>query len=136
MKFLTQNILLIGLALGSGFMLLWPMLKRGNGGPSATPNEAVALINRANALVLDVRDPAEFASGHIAGAKNIPVAELDTRIKEIRRFKDKPVLVNCQSGARSAKARELLGKQEFSNVRSLQGGLEAWTQAKLPLVKD
>lgn len=136
MKFLTQNILYIGLALGSAFMLLWPMLKRGSGGAAnASPNEAVLLINRANAMVLDVRDDAEFAGGHIAGAKHIPAAELDARIGEIRRFKDKPLLVSCESGVRSAKACEVLRKHEFSQLHNLQGGLSAWIQAKLPVVK-
>jgi rhodanese-related sulfurtransferase len=135
-KFLTQNILYICLALGSAFMLLWPMLKRGSGGAAnASPNEAVLLINRANAMVLDVRDDAEFAGGHIAGAKHIPAAELDARIGEIRRFKDKPLLVSCESGVRSAKACEVLRKHEFSQLHNLQGGLSAWIQAKLPVVK-
>ncbi len=135
MKFLTQNILLIGLALGSGVMLLWPMLKRGGGMAQASPGEAVLLINRANALVLDVRDDQEFAAGHIAGAKHIPAAQLEARIGELRRYKDKPLIVNCQGGVRSAKACDLLRKHEFSKVHNLQGGLNAWIQAKLPVVK-
>lgn len=136
MKFLTQNILYIGLALGSACMLLWPMLKRGSGGAAnASPNEAVLLINRANAVVLDVRGAAEFADGHIAGAKHIPAAELDARIGEIRKFKDRPLLVNCESGVRSAKACDMLRKHEFSQLHNLQGGLAAWIQAKLPVVK-
>ena len=137
MKFLTQNILLIGLALGSGLMLIWPMLKRGASGSvaQASPSEAVLLINRANALVLDVRDDQEFAGGHIADAKHIPAAQLEARIGELRRYKDKPLIVNCQGGVRSAKACDLLRKHEVSKVHNLQGGLNAWIQAKLPVVK-
>ena len=135
MKFLTQNILLIGLALGSAAMLIWPMLKRGGGMAQTSPSEAVLLINRANALVLDVRDDQEFAGGHIADAKHIPAAQLAARIGELRRYKDKPLIVNCQGGVRSAKACDLLRKHEFSKVHNLQGGLNAWIQAKLPVVK-
>ncbi len=135
LQFLTENVLLVGLALGSAAMLLWPMLKRG-GVANLTPNEAVLLINRANAVVLDVRDDAEFATGHIPEARHIPLAQLDARLGEIRRFKDNPVLVHCQSGAHSGKACDILRKQEFSKVHSLQGGLAAWIQAKLPVVKD
>ena len=137
MKFLTQNILLIGLALGSGLMLIWPMLKRGASGgvAQASPSEAVLLINRANALVLDVRDDQDFASGHIADAKHIPAAQLEMRINELRRYKDRPLIVNCQGGVRSAKACDVLRKHEFSKVHNLQGGLNAWIQAKLPVVK-
>ncbi len=118
-------------------MLLWPMLVRGAGGVvSVTPNAAVLLINRSNAVVLDVRDAAEFAGGHIADARHIPLAQLAERIKEIQKFKDKPILVNCQAGARSAKACDILRAHQFTQVHNLQGGLNAWVQAKLPIVKS
>jgi rhodanese-related sulfurtransferase len=137
LQFLTKNVFLVGLALGSAAMLLWPMLKRTAGGvANLTPNEAVLLINRANAVVLDVRDDTEFAAGHITEAKHIPLAQLDARIGEIRRFKDKPVIVNCQGGVRSSKACDILRKHEFSKLHNLQGGLAAWIQAKLPVVKE
>lgn len=136
MEFLTDNILLIGLALGSGAMLLWPMLARSSGSQVASPNEAVLLINRANALVVDVRDQNEFAAGHIADAKHIPLGELEARIGELRKFKDKPIIVYCQGGIRSAKACTVLRKHEFSQVHNLQGGINAWILAKLPTVKD
>lgn len=136
MEFIQHNALLIGLALGSGMMLLIPMFKKSAGGvPSVTPAEAVTLINRSHALVLDVRDDAEFAGGHIADALHIPLADLESRLAELKKYKSKPVLVNCQRGARSAKACEILRKAEFSQLHNLQGGLDAWQQAKLPLVK-
>jgi len=132
-----ENALLVGLAIGSGLMLVWPMLSRMYGTSSNLgPADAVLLINRVeNALVLDVRDDAEYASGHITDARHIPLAQLETRVEEIRKFKDKPVLVNCQVGMRSAKACGILKKHGFSNVYNLQGGLNAWQQAKLPVVK-
>jgi rhodanese-related sulfurtransferase len=135
-EFIKSNALLIGLALGSAVMLLMPMFKRSAGGvPSVSPAEAVTLINRTNAIVLDVRDDAEFASGHIADAIHIPLADLANRLGELKKYKTKAVLVNCQRGARSAKASEILRKAEFTQVHNLQGGLDAWQQAKLPLVK-
>lgn len=137
MEFITDNVLLIGLALGSGVMLLWPLLSRGAGGvANVSPNEAVLLMNRSNAIVLDVRDDAEFAAGHITDAKHIPLAKLAERIKELERFKDKPILVHCQGGVRSAKACDILRKNEFTKLHNLQGGLNAWVAAKLPVVKD
>ena len=136
MKFFLDNILLIALLLVSGGMLLWPMLKRSaDGVANLAPNEAVMLINRSNAVVLDVRDDAEFASGHITNAKHIPLAQLDQRIAEIKRYKDKPMIINCQAGVRSGKACDILRKHEFSKLYNLQGGLNAWLQAKLPVVK-
>ncbi len=83
-----------------------------------------------------MRDAAEFAAGHIQGAKNIPVAELASRIKEIEKYKDKPVLVNCQRGMRSKTACTILQAQQFTQLHNLQGGLDAWVEAKMPLVKD
>lgn len=135
MEFIKSNILLIGLALGSGFMLLLPLLKKSAGGvPNLSATEAVTLINRSNALVLDVRDDAEFASGHIAEAMHIPLASLAERVGELKKYQNKAILVNCQRGARSAKACDILRNAEFTQVHNLQGGLNAWLEAKLPTV--
>jgi rhodanese-related sulfurtransferase len=134
--FILENVLLVGLAVVSGLMLVWPALSRMSGTSSNLgPADAVLLINRENALVLDVREDAEYADGHITDARHIPLAQLDARVEELRKFKDKPVLVNCQAGMRSAKACGILKKHGFSKVYNLQGGLNAWQQAKLPVVK-
>jgi rhodanese-related sulfurtransferase len=134
-EFFKSNILLIGLAIGSGIMLLLPSFKKGAGGvPNLSPAEAVTLINRSNAFVLDVRDDAEFASGHIADATHIPLANLEARIGELKKYQNKPILVNCQKGMRAAKACDILRKAEFTQVNNLQGGLSAWLEAKLPVV--
>ena len=136
MDFILQNALLVGLAVGSGLLLVWPMLSRMSGTSSSLdPADAVLLINRENALVLDVRDDAEYAAGHITDARHIPLNLLESRVDELRKFKDKAVLVNCQGGMRSAKACGILRKHGFSKVYNLQGGLNAWQQAKLPVVK-
>jgi rhodanese-related sulfurtransferase len=132
-KFLINNAIYIGLAVGSGLMLLWPMLRRS--AKSVSPSEAVLLINRNQAIVLDVRDDAEFAAGHLQDARHIPVGKLDERLAELQKFRDKPVIVHCQSGVRSSKAAATLRKHEFTQVYELDGGVNAWTQAKLPLVK-
>jgi len=134
-EFFKSNILLIGLAIGSGIMLLLPSFKKSAGGvPNLSPAEAVTLINRSNAFVLDVRDDAEFASGHIADATHIPLANFEARIGELKKYQNKPILVNCQKGMRSAKACDILRKAEFTQVNNLQGGLSAWLEAKLPVV--
>ncbi len=136
MEFLKENALLIGLAIGSAFMLLMPSGKKAASGvPNLTPAEAVTLINRSNALVLDVREDAEFAAGHIANATHIPLAQMATRINEIKKYQNKPILVNCQQGGRSAQVCKLLREAEFTQVHNLQGGLSAWTAAKLPVIK-
>ena len=136
MKFILENIFLIGIALVSGAMLLWPLLSRRSGSSALGTLEATQLINARNAIVLDVREPAAFATGSITGARNMPLAALAERIGELARFKARPVLVVCETGANAGRALEILRKQEFAEVASLAGGLAAWKQAGLPLVKS
>ncbi|HQR50873.1 MAG TPA: rhodanese-like domain-containing protein [Methylophilaceae bacterium] len=137
MKFLTQNLWLIGLAIGSAAMLVWPMLRRGAAGATdVSPSEAVLLLNRENALMLDVRNEAEFATGHIAEASNIPLSQLEERLAELARYKDQPLLVNCQGGVRSANACAMLKKGGFTRVYNLKGGINAWTQANMPVIRE
>lgn len=135
MDFILDNALLVSLAVVSGLMLIWPMLRGNGGATSLAPAEAVLLINRSNALVLDVRDDAEFAEGHIMGARHIPLTKLAERSKELEKYKDKPVLINCQSGIRSLKACDILRKQGFNQLHNLEGGINVWIAAKLPVVK-
>lgn len=136
-EFVKENALLIGLAIGSGIALLWPMLNRSSAGvTNINSTEAVLLMNRSKPLILDVRDAAEFSTGHIQGAKHIPVSELAARMKEIEKYKDKPVLVHCQKGMRAKGACSILKAQQFSQLNNLQGGLDAWIEAKMPLVKS
>lgn len=136
-EFIKENILLIGLALGSGLMLVMPAFRKSpRGVATVTATEAVQLINRQHALVLDVREETEFAEGHIVDARHIPLAQLPERLNALSKYKDKPIVVNCQRGMRAAKACDILRKAEFKQVHNLQGGLEAWMAAKLPTVKD
>ncbi|MCX7627439.1 MAG: rhodanese-like domain-containing protein [Methylophilaceae bacterium] len=132
MKFILDHFWLVALALVSGGMLLWSMLRRSY---EVTPTEAVMLINHAQALVLDVREAAEFAAGHIADAHHIPLSQLKARLPELQKWKDKPIVINCQAGRRSAQACAVLRKHGFSQAHSLAGGIAAWQAAKLPLVK-
>ena len=132
MDFINQNVLLIGLVVVSGLSLLWPMLA-GQSGSSVNPAEATLLINREDAQILDVREADEFAAGHLSEAKNIPASKLAERIGELEKFKDKPVILSCQSGGRSSSACEVLRKAGFTNVHNLEGGVAAWEQAGMPI---
>jgi rhodanese-related sulfurtransferase len=132
-KFLIDNIWLILLALISGGALLWPALQRR--GAKVSPLQATQLINQGKALILDVREPAEFATGHLREARNIPLKELPNRMGELDKFKSRPVIAVCQNGVASAKAAAQLGKAGFAEAVSLDGGLSAWQTQGLPLVK-
>ena len=137
MKFFQdpQNLLLIAVAFVSGAMLVWPLVRRGAGGPWVGTLEATMLINQKDALVLDVGEPGEIAQGHILNARNIPAGELEARIKEIERYKAKTVTCACATGSRSGTAAGILRKHGFTNVVTLSGGTAAWQQAGLPTEK-
>jgi rhodanese-related sulfurtransferase len=110
-------------------------VRRGVGGASVGTLQATMLINQKDAVVVDVREPGEFAQSHILNARNVPLGEIEARIKELERFKDKPVIVACATGNRSGSAAAVLRKQGFTNVVNLAGGLAAWQQAGLPTAK-
>ena len=135
MDFVRNNLLLIVVAVVSGAMLIWPLLRRTTGGPWVDASMATQLINREDALVVDVRDQGEYGAGHILGAKNWPLDHLDERGGEAARRKDKPVIVYCDAGDRTPKAAAALRKLGFTRVVNLSGGLSAWQQAGLPVEK-
>ena len=130
-----DNIFLIAVAFVSGAMLVWPLVRRGAGGPSVTTLEATQMINRQDALVLDVREQAEYAQSHILNARGLPLSQLEARIGDLGKFKDKPVIVYCATENRSRAAIATLKKGGFSNVVSLSGGFAAWQNAGLPVQK-
>lgn len=134
-EFIKNNLMLIAVAAVSGAMLVWPYLRRGTGGPWVGTLEATQLINREDALVLDVREPAEFAAGHMPGAKNVPLASIEARAGEFDKHKARPVIVMCETGNRSGKAAGVLRARGFANVVNLSGGFPAWQQAGLPVAK-
>ena len=135
LKFVTEHIFLVGLAAVSGGMLIWPALRRTAGGPSISTLQATLLINQQNALVLDVRESAEYEKNHVLNARHLAIGELEARSGEIEKYKAKPVIVVCDSGNRSDKAGATLRKQGFTQVFSLNGGIGAWQQAGLPVEK-
>ncbi len=135
MEFVKNNLFLIAVAFVSGAMLIWPLVRRGAGGPWVNTLQATHMINREDALVIDVRDAAEYAKGHILGARSMPLAELERRVGELAKFKSRPVILTCESGNRSTNAVGILRNNGFANVHNLAGGLAAWQQAGLPVEK-
>ncbi|MFZ6692133.1 rhodanese-like domain-containing protein [Undibacterium sp. SXout20W] len=133
MKFILDNIFLIGIALISGGALLIPMLQRR--GAKVSQFQATQYMNQGKTLVLDVRSVEEFAEGHLPNAKNIPLADLNNRLKEIEKSKNTVVITVCAQGVRSSNAAALLSKAGFAQVFSLEGGVEAWKTQGMPVVK-
>ena len=135
MKFVLDNIGWILAASVSGGVLLWPLVRRGTGGPWVSTLQATQLMNREDALVIDVRDADAYAKGHILGAKSVPLAELGRRAADLAKHKAKAVIVSCQNGDRSASAAATLRQNGFTRVHPLNGGFAAWQQAGLPVEK-
>ncbi len=130
------NMLLLGLAVSTGCMLLWPLVSRSfRQTHEVGAFEAVQLINRRDALVLDVRDTGEYAAGHITHARHITEAQLSERLKELDKYKSRPIVVACKTGTRAPAVVGLLRKQGFAEAFALRGGIAAWQQASLPLDK-
>ena len=134
MKFLIDNWMLISVALASGAMLLWPVLKGATGGGVSTA-EAVQLINRERAVVVDVCEAEEFAAGHVGGAKNVPVAQLEQRLPEVVKNKTVPLILVCASGARASRALGVAKKLGYDKAQVLAGGMKSWKEANLPVEK-
>ncbi len=134
MKFFLDNWMLIAVALSAGGMLLWPIIN--GGGPGAlTPDAAVQLMNHEKAVVVDVCEPAEYAAGHVVGAKNIPLGQLEGKLASQVKNKAVPVIMVCLSGARSNRAVSIAKKLGFEKALSLSGGMGAWRSANLPVEK-
>jgi rhodanese-related sulfurtransferase len=141
-EFLLGNIsgipvwVVAALFVGSGAVLIWPEIARLIGASNEIgTHEATRLLNQATTLVLDVRDAEEFAAGHLPRARNIPLKELQGRLDEIGKYKERSVVVTCRSGPRAGSACGILKRAGFTTVYQLKGGLNAWQQASLPVEK-
>ena len=126
--------MLFFIAIGSAFMLFLPQLQGAAGG-NLTASEAVLLINREKAVVIDVCEPTEYANAHIVGAKNIPLSRLEGQLAATVKNKETPVILACASGMRSRRAVGIAKKLGYDNAQALAGGMKAWREASLPVEK-
>ena len=134
MKFFLDNWYLIVIALVSGSMLFYPMLKGAGAGALSTA-QAIQLINREKAMVIDVCEPEEFAAGHVKGAKNVPLGQLEEKLPQVVKNKALPVILVCAKGPRASRAVGVAKKLGYDNAQALSGGLTAWREASLPVEK-
>ena len=133
MKFIVDNWLLLAVAFASGGMLLWPMLNGGAGSAALSAPDAVQLINRQKAVVIDVSEAEEFAKTHVRGAKNVPLSQLEARLPSVVKNKALPLILVCPSGARARRALATAKKLGYEHAQTLAGGLKAWREANLPV---
>ncbi|CAK0744577.1 phage shock protein E [Gammaproteobacteria bacterium] len=127
--------LFLALAVILGMIVGEPLLRSAQGYLGVGPTEATGLINHQDAVVLDVREENEFKEGHVLHAVHIPAGRLGERIKELEKYRNRPIIAVCRSGSRSGRVCSLLRKQGFATVYNLEGGLLAWQNASLPLTQ-
>jgi len=136
-EFVMNNLAFVALWVASLVLFLWPEISRliGAGAGEIGTLEATRLMNQPGTLILDVRDEKDFAEGHLPRARHVPLKELATRVGELAKFKSKPVIVTCRSGARAGAAARVLKAQGFTGVYQLKGGVAEWQKASLPVEK-
>jgi len=135
-SFFIENWILFAVALSAGAMLMFPALTAGGGAGSLNPAQVVQLMNREKAVVVDICEPEEFAAGHVVGAKNVPLSQLEAKLPSVVKNKATPVVLVCASGMRSGRALSVAKKLGFENTHSLSGGMGAWRSASLPVEKS
>ncbi len=118
-----------------GMLVGGEILSKVRGISAINAARALQLINHEDAVVIDIRDTAQYKAGHLPDARHIPFRELEQRIKELNKFKERPVIVYCQTDTRASSAGAKLKKAGFETVHALRGGLHAWQQASLPVTK-
>ncbi|HHH38139.1 MAG TPA: rhodanese-like domain-containing protein [Sedimenticola sp.] len=132
LEFAANHLFLVS-ALVVVLALLAYNLLAGGDKASITPFQATELINHDDAVVVDVRPIADFSSGHIINAINIPANGLKKQLKRLEKYKQRPLIMVCRSGAQSATACRELRKEGFEKVYNLRGGILAWQSANLPV---
>lgn len=134
MNFVLQNWYLIVLALVAGGLLAWPMISGGvAGGLSAA--QAVQLINREKAVVVDVCEAEEYAAGHVSGARSVPLSQFKERLPQVVKNKTVPLVLVCSRGPRARRAVAMARQLGYAKAQVLTGGLSAWRAANMPVEK-
>ncbi|MBL3555554.1 MAG: rhodanese-like domain-containing protein [Marinobacter sp.] len=132
-EFAVNHYILVSLFVA--FLLAILVLESRRGGAKISAQGAVNLINRDEAIVVDIRDRKDFNEGRITGAINIPLNSIKSRASELKKFKDKQIIVADKMGQHSAMAVKQLNAEGYTNVVRLNGGIADWKGSNLPLVK-
>lgn len=134
LQFIVNHYILSAIWISLFMMVIYSFIgARLRGYKNVNTAEAVQMINQQNAVIVDVREDNEYRSEHIINAIHIPLGYFQDRLKELDKYKDKPLIVGCKSGNRSSHACALLKKQGFEQVYNLSGGVSAWKADNLPL---
>ncbi len=131
LAFISHHSLLFGAFIIVSGLVIWDYLD--NTKHHINTAQAINLMNQDNALILDIRSMADFNQGHIIHAKNIPLNSLKDQLHQIQKYKEKPVIVSCKTGAQSSMACKMLKENGFEQVYNLSGGMLSWQNANMPI---
>lgn len=130
----NHTLLFIAFFMTLGMLVYTEYMRLSTANSALSPYDATQKMNTGESIFIDVRDESEFKSGHLLNARSMPVNKFDERLHEIEKFKQKDIVVYCDSGMRASRAIGKLKKAGFSNLFTLAGGLVAWEKANLPTV--
>ena len=131
--FVAEQWMLVGGLLSCVMLLMFHESRRS--GRGLTPQQVVNLVNQQQAVVIDLRDKAEFAKGHILDSVNVPFAKMDEEVERHVDSKEKPLVLVCKLGQHSGSAGKKLNAKGYSQVHRLKGGIAEWQSMQMPLVK-
>lgn len=134
--FINHWDLFLALAIILAMLLGAPLQRRLRGFKEVEPMGAVQLMNHEGALLVDVREDSEYREGHVQDSLHVPLSRLSNEVGTLENHKEKPIIVGCRSGHRSARACGILRRQGFQQVYNLKGGIMAWQSAGMPLSRD
>ena len=135
-EFIANHLFLCTLFVSILMLLIWNFVGDSvTGMKPLTPAEATNLINRENAIILDLRSESDFGQGHIINAMNIPAKQLSDSSSKLEKHKDVPIVVYCQNGSESSRMIRELKQKGFEKLHFLRGGLEAWQNSNFPVTK-
>lgn len=132
----TNNLLLLATLITSGLALALPQIMGRLNKQLLSVTESVQFINQRQAQILDIRTVEEFKAGHIPNSKHLPLSELDSGLKQAKIDSNKPIILVCLSGNRANTALAKLKKAGCKDVVCMEGGISAWNQAGMPLIKQ
>ncbi len=132
-EFLTQQWILVAALLSTAALLVFHESRKA--GPSATPQQAINLVNKDQGVFLDLRDAGEFGEGHIAESLHIPSTKMASRLAELEKYKDRPIVLVCKMGQTSGGVAKQLRAAGYDRVYRMTGGMMEWTNLQLPIVK-